>query len=660
MEHLIQNRVKLKFIPQNIWISLEQKDSYAPVGKPTGWLKNKLANIDGLAEWAEKNTSSNDDFLSVSFSIEKPTENGNQFISQIEVSKRHPLAFLIWKQEFLRHYIDKEQFATPKVPITDGIEAFFKISDSEDTQVFERLEFYYKTKREELIFNLKSKNTRVASSTGEVEPGNRFLDPQNHLCYKNTGNENKFGYKRLPKNHHTTPQRFDYAQRYQELKDKITNLSEEFNSPYFDKMSPVFIEVTRNDQFKVTNSSQKMVFGYNKTQVNSIQGMRNFGPYKKVENADEIELIFIYQNKDDANNLYLYLKKGLRHYPGLQSYVGIPVSLADERIQYSTLEDLQDKLIRLCEDDLPEKEYNNKLAIVIGPFKKYEADEEEEYFYYGIKEKLLKKGISSQFISPKTIKDRNFHYSLPNISIAILAKLGGIPWKLDTPVNNELVLGFNVFKYQENQFIGNAVFFTNEGQLNSVKGLSSKDYEGIFENLRTSIKAYDEEFGLPERLVIHYYKTANHEEIRKLEKLLYEELELSIPYAVVEINDSRSKIDICFDVSYNFGMPKSGTYVKTGYNEYLLFNNSRYIDRPMRTIEELPVKVRISHISSEVFSSRELISQIYEFSRLNWKGLKQNSLPATITFSKWIAQFASHFGGQIPDTFNAQKRPWFL
>ena len=56
---------------------------------------------------------------------------------------------------------------------------------------------------------------------------------------------------------------------------------------------------------------------------------------------------------------------------------------------------------------------------------------------------LLDKGISSQFVSNSSIKEPNFHYALPNIAIAILAKLGGIPWKLYNKRYNELVIGFN-------------------------------------------------------------------------------------------------------------------------------------------------------------------------------------------------------------------------
>lgn len=62
--------------------------------------------------------------------------------------------------------------------------------------------------------------------------------------------------------------------------------------------------------------------------------------------------------------------------------------------------------------------------------------------YYKLKELLLKKGVSSQVIDPeKVITYDKYHFSLPNIAIAILAKLNGTPWRLDTKLKNELIVG---------------------------------------------------------------------------------------------------------------------------------------------------------------------------------------------------------------------------
>lgn len=108
-------------------------------------------------------------------------------------------------------------------------------------------------------------------------------------------------------------------------------------------------------------------------------------------------------------------------------------------------------------------------------------------------------------------------------------------------------------------------------------------------------------------------------------------------------------------------MPISGTYVEIGQDEYLLFNNTRHIDRPLtRITDELPIKIKIHHADNSGFSLSEIISQIYEFSRLVWKGLKQRSQPATIIYSKLIADFSAHFNGDIPSNELTKHTPWFV
>ena len=661
MEHLINNRVKLRVKRQPVWLILREANGFVPVGKKYAWFKKKILEVTELTDWAKERKLEDDIFVSAEFSLIKTEPSKEVFQTKVDITTYSPFAFLLWKQEFLRHFVNHEQFVNPST-FVGGLEVFFEKGESEDgITIFECLAFYYKNSREELVLNFSSKRTRIESCERQIQGNEKYLNPGTYLCEITRDDENTTGFGFAGREKHIAPDRFDYTERYKDLKSKILDLSMGFRSDFFESIETTFIEINSNDLFTVLNSSQKMVFGFGKAHINASHGMRDYGPFKKIDNPSDIELIFIFQNKDDANNLYIYLKKRLKHFPGLQSYVGIPVSLADEKLKYSSPEILEKELEIFIQNNLKNDEYQNKLAIVIGPFKKYESEEVEEELYYNIKHKLLEKGIPSQFISTKTIRDRNFHYSLPNIAIAILAKLGGIPWKLNTSKANELVLGFNVSKSSEESFIGNAVFFNNDGELGGVRGFSSTDASGIVNHLRDSIKNYTEVNGEPTRLVIHYYKTANSKEIISLEYMLRQELNLDLPYAIVEINDTRSKMDICFDASYDFGMPKSGTYVKISRDEYLLFNNSRYVDKPMSlSIQELPVKLKIAHISSEVFSNRELISQVYEFSRLNWKGLKQNSLPATITFSKWIAEYASRFGGQIPEALNAQKRPWFL
>ncbi|WP_169702891.1 argonaute/piwi family protein [Candidatus Kuenenia stuttgartensis] len=297
----------------------------------------------------------------------------------------------------------------------------------------------------------------------------------------------------------------------------------------------------------------------------------------------------------------------------------------EKSLYYSSTGELSTKLQEFLAAQFPDNDYYNYAAVIIGPFSKYESDEEEEKTYYEIKKLLLDKGITSQFIANKTVRSGNFNYCLPNIAIAILAKLGGIPWKLNTKNINDLVIGYNYKKLQDQKWIGSAVFFDNEGRLGRIYGFSEERAgEDLISHLKIAIDDYSKSIGSPDRLTIHYYKPPRKDEIKNFEQVIYNKLNLDIPFALTEVNDTKSKSDICFDTEYDMGMPESGTYVKIGKDEYLLFNNNRYEKEPVRKVkDELPIKVKIFHADVGGFSHREILSQVYEFSRLNWKGLMQ-------------------------------------
>ncbi|MDD4996952.1 MAG: Piwi domain-containing protein, partial [Syntrophales bacterium] len=255
-----------------------------------------------------------------------------------------------------------------------------------------------------------------------------------------------------------------HFQFYKRNYDLIFKFVKEYFSSFDNEYLKIYLPFKKLDdsQIKyVSFESNKIVFGNNQTDYSPINGMRDHGQYKKPDNIGNTKLFFIYPDKVSANKLFTYFSRGYRHFPGLESYVGIPAQPAETRIKYDNFDDLPQRI----ESELPNSSYENLIAICIMPFNKQNATAEQSDAYYKIKEILLKKNIASQFIEGSKIFLENFHYYLPNISIAMLAKLGGIPWKLQTDKYNQLIIGFNIFRSRTNSFIGSAIYFDNEGLL---------------------------------------------------------------------------------------------------------------------------------------------------------------------------------------------------
>lgn len=635
--------------------------------------KKRLTNLlkdDTLLDWLKE--LKDEDYIYYSFTL--PTFN--DFITITAEN----YAFNYFKPKFVReqliNFFNSRNFLVEPFPKGNDLSVYEKIEDfNNEWSIYRRYDLLVRTNRKEIAFNVGSEKTLISNQTKQFHSIDkiRIIDTKDNFIKRLAGKEgvnncriiaNKL--KRDELGISNEPRKFNYKNLYNQLISFYNNHLLSIDKEDFKIEAGGLKNVEQTDLNKVNINENLMLFGKEKTDINAVTGMRDYGIYKPSPKATDVKFIFVYENSRDANQLYLYLKNGLKHYPGLWSYVGIPIRLSDIKLQYNGTDDLKNKIDNFISENLNSEYYSDLFAIVINPNssqEKEELDEDEDPTYYTVKRKFLEKGIPTQFIQDKNIHSGSFHYFLPNISIGILAKLGGVPWRLKTKRTDELVIGFNQKTIGENQFIGSAVFFSNDGQLGKTFGFPETNSEtALIGNLKSSIEQYiSQKESPPERLVIHYYKPQSGKEQKSIEDLIQKELRLNIPFAIVEINDSKSQIDICFDKDFSMGMPESGTYVRVSKTEYLLFNNTRYQKNPLRSVaEELPIKIAIHFADTGGFSHRDLISQVYEFSRLYWKGLKQRSQPATTIYSKLIAEFAANYNGELPNNDTVNNTPWFL
>lgn len=670
MESLIINRVNFLVLDKTLTIYCSKTDDLL-FKMHVDSFSSKIPHKTSISfnKWHEEENENR----YVYFSFQKPISKDDYFSFELD-----PKSTKYFKPKYIKEilitYFKRNNFLVE--PYKTGIDfsIYEKVNFYNDNwEIYRRYDFIIKSKRNEIIFNIGSESTLISQSVSSINPESRtkIVNPQNGLVQKIKGaNQPVNGriianyQKRQELQVSNEPKKLSYKELYQKLSRFYTNTLLAIKDEYLKIEAGGLKNVQPYDLYKVNLQDNLMLFGKNQTDINAVTGMRDYGPYKAPTNASNNKFIFIYENRDDANKLYLYLKNGLKHFPGLWSYIGVPPTLdIDKSYKYNSTETLSEEFEQFITDKFPSNTYDNYFAVIIGPFNKQDTDDEQTALYYAIKDKFLQKGIPSQFINQTGIREGSFHYYLPNIAVAILAKLGGVPWRLKNKKHNELIVGFNQKKVGDTNFIGSAVFFTNEGELGSIIGYpESQSEEILIQYLRESIDSYiTEKENPPERLVIHYYKPYSSHEKESIENLIQNELRLNIPFAIVEVNDSKTQSDICFDKDFEMGMPESGTYIKVGLDEYLLFNNTRYQKRPLRNVlEELPIKVKIHFADTGGFSHKDLISQVYEFSRLYWKGLKQRSQPATTIYAKLIADFTAHFDGKLPNNNIVHQTPWFL
>jgi hypothetical protein len=431
-----------------------------------------------------------------------------------------------------------------------------------------------------------------------------------------------------------------------------------------------FVQLNEKEIWKTKFVSNKLRFG-NEGEDNSVySGLKRYGPYA-VPQTDNLRFIFVYKptHSDAAKKLHTTMSQGLKEgsfSPGLKDYLKVNFKMATKhRIVLDTnnpLAELEEKI-----EQYPFEDGLNYFVIYLTDHNRFESEGDNEEEYYHVKYLLLKRGILSQFIWYKNILGTSFRYHLPNIQVAILAKLGGIPWKLDTFSDDKLIIGFGVKKLGDDIYLGNSLFFKEDGTFHKFESFQNDTLTSIGEALKQNIQVVLQQGELSVgKLVIHYYKTLNEEEGREIERAL-KFFDLEIPFVVLTINDAKSRDFVFFDTVYENAMPVSGTIIELRWrSEYLLSNNMRHDETQSYNIRQFPFPLKIKvnkpeNVLYDVFDIKQLLDQVYSFSRIYWKSIGQASLPVTISYSKIVADLAAHFPeNQLPANPVADSNLWFL
>lgn len=417
-----------------------------------------------------------------------------------------------------------------------------------------------------------------------------------------------------------------------------------------------------------SDDSNLLLFGNNNKNFVPYIGIKENGPIQGANDEKPVKFFFVFHedDKDYANKLFSFFKRGYKSFPGLKSFVNLDFEIdRDKTIRFSSRDPVPE--ISEALDALDIDDTTSYAAIYISQIKKEGVDEEEDKIYYRVKEKLLRKNITSQVIYKDNINNPSFNYFLPNIAIALLAKLGGIPWRLYRPIQNDLIVGIGAkwIHGTQKRYIGSAFCFKNDGSFKGFNVFEKNDTSALSQSIKESIEQFTSENSGLDRLIIHYYKDLSKKEEEPLRNVL-KQLDLNIPYIVLSINETQSKDYVLFDTSFDGKMPQSGTFIKIKWNnEFLLCNNTRYSQRTKTRIDgfPFPIKIKIKSYNYEEIEDmqvvRDLIDQVYQFTRMYWKSVRQRNLPVTIEYSKLIASMVSNFEDKELVPF-AKNSLWFL
>lgn len=443
------------------------------------------------------------------------------------------------------------------------------------------------------------------------------------------------------------------------------------NSNGFLKLNKVDILTTKYD-------SNTLHFARNHTNADVISGMK-VGPFSPpTVPQNNVHFFFIFQKDKDydtAVKLHNIFTKGL-YKEGFQYPVFKPLSeyikqpFHTEKNGSITFSSPETALEEIEKGILEKKSTNGAtyVAIYISPIHKDDIEHPQHNLYFKVKELLLDKGITSQAIYNERHNDEYFSFHLPNIAIAILAKLGGIPWRLNPSLKEDLIIGIGAFKSQTigERYVGSAFCFNKEGIFQNFSCHRDNELDQLIADIRKAIGHYVVEHETANRLIIHYYKTMRKADSDRIVNMLYR-LGLKIPVIIVTINKTETDDIVAFNTQVSDLMPLSGTIIPVGSNQYLLYNSAKYDesykDKKTKKDYPFPIKLKIAVVNKEdqlqVAELKEIIDQVYQFSRMYWKSVKQQNLPVTIKYPEIVAEIVPHFTNKELSPFG-KSNLWFL
>lgn len=426
-----------------------------------------------------------------------------------------------------------------------------------------------------------------------------------------------------------------------------------------------------NDLISISSSFQNIeadtlniknyIFGKLKQDKSQFNGLMKNGPYEEVTAVPFYFYIFKQEHKNYSTDLLNALNgKTYNTFKGLATFklsnqtktntIGVVIK------DYSSteIENIINKV----------KEVSNENSIIISV-----SPENEEIFYYELKNRCLQENIPSQNVHIETVNNNNtLKWSIGSIALQIFSKLGGVPWIVEPSHENTLIVGIGQSnKYNEitgeiERYFSYSVLVDSSGKFVEIKQLADENDKRRFlieisENICALIKEHKEY----KKIVFHIPQKIKKDEIQYIQKAL-ESFESNVELSIIKINDD-PKFN-AFNKSENTLVPYESSVLKLSENEYLLwseglnFHNKKALKRYGNPLH---ITFFYSNNETDFKNHKKYLQDILNLSGANYRGFNAKSLPVSIYYPKLIADFTRHFKElNLSLSSTNTKKPWFL
>lgn len=294
-------------------------------------------------------------------------------------------------------------------------------------------------------------------------------------------------------------------------------------------------------------------------------------------------------------------------------------------------------------------------------------------------------------LSTLTKADASLGFIFQNISVALYAKMGGVPWTVnqDQTVNDEIVVGMGLVetsgsRFQEKQrVVGITTVFRGDGNYllaNVARECRFHEYrnqlkETMIDVLREVKQRNGWRAGDSVRVVFHAAKPLRDMEVDELMRECVADAapDQSVQFAFLDVLQDHPFHILDPNQPGKFSergprkgamAPARGTALQLGANTWLLATNG--VSQIKRQTSPLPAPLLIHlHKKSTGCDLPYLTDQVLKFTSLTWRSTQPAAEPVTIYYSSLIADLLTRLKsvpGWSPNVLNTRLRAskWFL
>jgi hypothetical protein len=416
------------------------------------------------------------------------------------------------------------------------------------------------------------------------------------------------------------------------------------------------------------------VFAGNKESKSQFNGLRDFGPLHSLPRSPKLLFVFREQDRQAARRLVLALRglkqRGHYNFPGFRELFKVDLDVDANPV---ILPDLTSASMEtaLKRAEAVRNDASNVLPVLVLPYG-------EENGYLAQKAHFSHAGMPTQVCTLRILEDEeSLKWAIANLALQIFCKAGGQPWKVRPTAEDSLIIGISQSHkshvvnddIQIEKYFAFSVLADSSGLFQRIQVLGDADDHALYISaLRDNLKkVLEDQAGRFKRVVIHTSFKLKHDEIRAVRETVQDVAantnSTACRFSVIKVNQRNRFFGI--NRSTNSLVPFEGTKVKLSANEYLVWFEGIYPDKPNVTkAYPGPTHLQFLRVTDDVdkpAEQRELLQDLVNLSGANWRGFNAKSSPVSVFYCQLVAELVHDFHERgLPMPAIQDIRPWFL